>query len=297
MNIAQIRYFVTAAQVQNLSKAAELLHLSQPALSKSISKLEEELGTPLFIRSGKRIVLNEQGKRFLEGAWVSLRTLDNMMVDLNELALGAPPRICVGIYQADEHITAHLVAYAQTHPDVELDVNCFSDAGEEPDINKYDMLVYPSGTQYDKYRSHYLRDEHYLLAVPAEHPLADNATVSLEDLHGHSFVFMRQGKLKVEEPYYLCAGLNLRIKALYNTNSQEQHRLFVSSGVALGFVAEGRAGPYRMDPRICLKPIRDNKFYRRVLVCFRRSKHLSPEGREFEHFMMERMGLTEESGE
>lgn len=292
MNIAQIRYFVTAAQVQNLSRAAELLHLSQPALSKSIAKLEEELGTPLFVRSGKRIELNEQGKRFLEGAWVSLRTLDNMMVDLNALALGAPARICVGVYQADEQITGHLVAYARMHPEVELDVSCFTDTRQEPDINKYDMLVYPSGTQYDKFRSHFLRNEHYLLAVPAEHPLSGKPSVSLEDLHGHSFVFMSQGKLSVEEPYYLCAGLNLRIKARYNTNSQEQHRLLVASGVALGFVAEGCAGPYRLDSRICLKPISDNKFHRKVMVCFRRSKHLSEEGKQFQQFMMERLGLS-----
>ena len=42
MNLTQIRYFVTVAQVQNMTRAAELLHLSQPTLSKSISKLEEE---------------------------------------------------------------------------------------------------------------------------------------------------------------------------------------------------------------------------------------------------------------
>lgn len=297
MNIAQIRYFVTAAQVQNLSKAAELLHLSQPALSKSISKLEEELGTPLFIRSGKRIELNEQGKHFLEGAWVSLRTLDNMMLDLNELTLGAPARICVGMYQADETITPHLMAYAAEHPEVELDISRIGDSREEPDINKYDMLVYPSGTQYDKFRSRYLHDEHYLLAIPAAHPLAARESVSLEDLRGLPFVFLSQGKLYVEEPYYLCAGLNLRVKALYNTNTQEQHRLLVASGVALGFVAEGCAGAYRADSRICLKTISDNKFHRRVMVCFKRSKHLTATGREFERFMSERLGLGAEGEE
>ena len=84
MNIAQIRYFVVAAQVQNLSTAAEMLHLSQPALSKSIAKLEQELGTPLFSRKGKNVILNEQGKAFLARAWISLRELDNLMLDMQE---------------------------------------------------------------------------------------------------------------------------------------------------------------------------------------------------------------------
>lgn len=294
MNISQIRYFVTAAQMENLSRAAELLHLSQPALSKSIANLEEELGTTLFVRSGKHIKLNEQGKRFLEGAWISLRTLDNMMVDLNAMALGSPAKVCVGVYQADEQLTGHLVAYARAHPEVELDVDCFTDTQQEMDINKYDMLIYPAGAQQDKFRSYFLRNEHYLLAVPAEHPLSGKTTVSLEDLRGQSFVFVRQGKISVEEPYYLCAGLNLRIKSLYNTNSQEQHRLLVASGVALGFVAEGCAGSYRLDSRICLKPISDNKFYRKVMVCFRRSKHLSEAGKQFQQFMMDRLELNQQ---
>lgn len=297
MNIAQIRYFVTAAQVQNLSKAAELLHLSQPALSKSIAKLEEELGTTLFVRKGKRIVLNDQGKIFLKGAWLSLRTLDNMMLDLNEMTLGASARISVGIYQTDEITTKYLVDYARLHPEVELDINCFIDSQEDPDINKYDMLIYPYGSRYDKFKSFYLYDEHYLLAIPAEHPLAQKDAVSLDDLHGQPFVFLSQSKIYVEEPYYLCAGLNLRIKALYTVNVQEQHRLLVSSGIALGFVAEGCADPYKNDPRIRLVPISDNKFHRRIMVCFKRNKHLSASGKEFKAFMMERMGLNAEAQE
>lgn len=76
MTVSQLRYFACVAQVQNLSKAAQMLHLSQPSLSKSISKLEEELGAPLFDRAGKRLLLNERGERFLESAQLILQELE-----------------------------------------------------------------------------------------------------------------------------------------------------------------------------------------------------------------------------
>ena len=57
MNISQLRYFTTVAQLENVSKAADLLYLSQSSLSKNIAKLEEELGMPLFDRNGKKITL------------------------------------------------------------------------------------------------------------------------------------------------------------------------------------------------------------------------------------------------
>ena len=62
----QLEYFKVVAQMQHVTHAAEELSISQPALSRSIAKLEEELGFPLFDRSGKGIVLNRYGQIFLQ---------------------------------------------------------------------------------------------------------------------------------------------------------------------------------------------------------------------------------------
>lgn len=294
MNIPQIRYFVAAAQFQNLSKAAEALHLSQPALSKSIAKLEEELGTPLFVRQGKRIVLNEAGQRFLQSAWVILRNMDNTLMELKELRIGGGERISVGLHQPDDRITARMAEYAALHPEIELDTNCFIDAEPELDINKYDMLVYPERLRYERYSSHFLWEESYLLALPDRHPLAAAAEVEIPSLQGQRFVFLSREQRFIEEAYYLCSGLDLQIRANYFTNAREQHRQLVASGVALAFVPEGCAAFYRECPGITLLPISDPRFRRRIMVCFKRDKHLSDAGRDFRDFMLQRFGLEAE---
>jgi len=289
MNISQIRYFVTAAQLQNLSKASVALHLSQPALSKSIAKLEEELGTPLFIRQGKRIFLNDAGQRFLQSAWVILRHMDNTMLDLGEMSVGGGVRISVGLYQPDEKITGYLTEFAAAHPETELDINCFIDSDPDLDINKYDMLIYPERMRYEKYKSHFVWDEPYLLAVPAQHPLSVAKRITPQDFMRLPFIFMSREQRFIEEPYYLCSGLNLKVKAMYFTNARQQHRQMIASGIALGFVPEGCSSFYREHPGIILKPITDKRFSRRIMVCFKRDKHLSDTAKEFMQFMMERL--------
>ena len=292
MTLDQMRYFVTAAQLQNLSKAAEALHISQPSLSRSIARLEEELGTPLFCRQGKRVVLNEPGSRLLSSAQVILRELDGALVQLRTCAGGAGARLCVGLCGPDEPVGACLAAFSASHPQITLDLDCSIEEKEPLDINQYDMLLCPDTGDYRRFRGIVLREERYLLALPAAHPLAQRAGVLPKELAGQPFVFLRRGETGMADPYDLCAGLNLGLSTLCLTDDREQHRQLVAAGVGLGFVPEGCAGPYRAEPAIRLLPIRGDKFRRRLMLCFKRDKHLSPAGQDLRAFVLDHFGLT-----
>ena len=65
MELNQLHYFVAVARCENITRAAKELFITQPALSRVILRLEQELGTPLFDRHGGRVTLNEHGKAFL----------------------------------------------------------------------------------------------------------------------------------------------------------------------------------------------------------------------------------------
>ena len=96
MRMAQLRYFVTIAQLENLSQAAELLHLTQSSLSKNLSTLEAELGMPLFQRNGRHLTLNPAGARLLEFSNMVLRELDYTLDDMRLLSTGTGSRIRIG---------------------------------------------------------------------------------------------------------------------------------------------------------------------------------------------------------
>ncbi|MCR5182567.1 MAG: LysR family transcriptional regulator [Clostridia bacterium] len=85
MEILQLRYFLELANRQHVSKTAEYLHISQPSLSSTIKKMEDELGVPLFIRNGRGIVLSDYGKVYRDYAEDALLALDNGRSVLKEM--------------------------------------------------------------------------------------------------------------------------------------------------------------------------------------------------------------------
>ena len=294
MNVSQVRYFVTAAQMQNLSKAAETLHISQPALSQSISKLEQELGTPLFIRKGRQVILNEAGELFFREACNSLRGLDNVMAELSKLSTGQSIKLHMGLCSIDKRITECIASFASTHPELEPYLDCSYEAQNQIDINQYDMLIYPENSKYNHLKGDFLWDEQYMLVVPRKHPLAEKPFVTIKDLEGQPFIFVSHGREYVEAPYYTCLGLNIQVRAMYFTNNREQHRQLIGEGIALGFTPEGSADAYKRDPKVRLVPISGTKFRRKLMLCFKRDKHLSPTAKEFKEYVMENLISREE---
>ena len=76
MNLNQLNYFVTLAQIEHYTKAAKRLDITQPSLSHAISNLEEELQVPLFERHGRSVTLTKYGEIFLKCAKDSLHIVD-----------------------------------------------------------------------------------------------------------------------------------------------------------------------------------------------------------------------------
>ena len=83
MDVYQLQYFKTIAECSSLVEAAKRLHVSQPSLSRCIHKMEEELGTSLFDRVGRNIVLNGAGNVVLRYAQTALNTLDAIPTEVN----------------------------------------------------------------------------------------------------------------------------------------------------------------------------------------------------------------------
>lgn len=86
MELLQLRYFVAAAREENVTRAAQKLHIAQPALSQSIARLEEEMGVRLFDRVGKRIRLNAAGRELLRTVEPMLASLAAMPEKLQAIA-------------------------------------------------------------------------------------------------------------------------------------------------------------------------------------------------------------------
>lgn len=113
MNISQLRYFITVARMEHYSHASSVLYITQPALSNSVKRLEQEVGFPLFKSIGRNVALTPEGKIFYEHVLESLETLNSGIVAAQECHAGHRQTIRVGsvAYWATVSIPAHLSIY------------------------------------------------------------------------------------------------------------------------------------------------------------------------------------------
>mgnify|MGYP000894896161 CR=1 FL=1 len=127
-DLRHLRHFVSAHEHGTLQAAATHLHVSQSALTKSIQRLEETLGAPLFDRSGRRLVLNPLGERMLRRAEALLRSADDlqreadlhMHAEIGEVVLGVGPVVALG------RLPDVLTRYCAAHPTVRVVVRAGS---------------------------------------------------------------------------------------------------------------------------------------------------------------------------
>lgn len=128
MDTAVLQAFIAVASHESFSQAAETLHLTQPAVSKRIQTLEEQLGTPLFDRVGRRITLTEAGRALLPRARQWLHDLDDMRRVVSDYAEAATGQLTGTLtVGTSHHIGLHrlppaLRAFSTAHPQVRLDI-------------------------------------------------------------------------------------------------------------------------------------------------------------------------------
>lgn len=290
MKVSQLQYFTTLAELQNMSRASELLHMSQSSLSKNISAVEEELGVTLFDRNGKHISLNSAGQRFLDCCHHILNEYESAVDEITAMSTGTTTRIKIGACGNINRLLPIMTAFKKTHPEVEFDINSDIEHEDNIDINEYDVLVYPSESKYSRFSGFPLFEEKYFLAVSNNNPLRKSAAVSVKSLNSQDAVFMRSGSLN-EYSYNLCSALSVHFTSASFVTSRAMHREAIASGLAVGFVPDSYRSLYISTGNIELLPITDAGFTRQYNICFKRKKHLSQLAQEFEALICKQLKI------
>ncbi len=193
MDLRRIRHFNVLAETLNFSRAAERLHLAQPALSVSIQKLETELGTRLFERTPSGVVLTASGRAALGEARRLLYHGEQLMRSARDAAAGTGGRLRIGFVGSAIYrlIPTLIPSFRSQFPGVEL-VLTESTSGrilsmlheEALDIGivRTPLLQSHGATLLT------LQRDRFLVALPASHSLAAQPSVRLADLAGEPFV-------------------------------------------------------------------------------------------------------------
>ena len=116
MEIQQFHYFLIAAKYEHMTKAAEILHIAQPALSQSIQRLETELGVKLFNRKGRNIALNDYGRLLQKRLRPIMSAIEQIPLEFAEVSHNRSYPIRLHVAAGTALMTEFLIRYQERHP-------------------------------------------------------------------------------------------------------------------------------------------------------------------------------------
>lgn len=196
MEINQLKYFKAVADSGKITSASKELYISAPAISASLAALEQELNVELFARTGNRLILNRQGKIFLDYANYILESVADAKTDLKESLTDRKKNIVVGATSSG--IFSDLFcAFSEKHPDIPLTTSgiplrYINSAG----LNSRFSFLFSAESETPKAYANAceklcLFKDHAALMVHPDHPFAKKDHISLEELAGEVIIWAR----------------------------------------------------------------------------------------------------------
>ncbi|RYD19214.1 MAG: LysR family transcriptional regulator [Verrucomicrobiaceae bacterium] len=187
MELRQLKHFVAVGETGSITAAAKKLRLTQPALSRQIKALEEELDTALLERGAHSIQLTPAGEVLLAEARKLVKFSDSMIEKVKSTAIGEPLRVGYAPSLAGEFLSIAIERFTQFHPRVRVSLYDWSSAEMKAGLEagKLDLIVAaPCEGLTEPIRWIPLRGYNWQLVMPASHPLGKKKTVAASDLDG-----------------------------------------------------------------------------------------------------------------
>lgn len=189
MELSQLKYFSTVARLGNVSKAAQELYVTQPNLSKSIARLEEELGVPLFEHRKGKILLNDYGRCFLSSVNLSLAELENGVQSIQRMYESSQNILALGS-SIDDLIPDVLRSFAMAHPEIGIrQFGCsVQELVERLNRRTLDLAVTARPVGGDSFVFDELGRSEFVILVGRNHPLAGRSHVAVAELAGEKLI-------------------------------------------------------------------------------------------------------------
>ena len=237
MELDQLRYFLKIAQRGSFTRAAEDLMISQPALSRSIHRLEEELGQPVFERKTRSIALTDAGALLQVRAQQILSILEETVAEIADdgvtgrVRLGAIPTV------APYFLPEILQRFSAEHPKAALIVQENTTEGllRACTQGEIDLAIVALPVRAKYLEVEELFQEELLLVLPTGHPLADRPRIRPADVEPYPFVLLDEAHCLSENILSFCRQRSMQPVAVERTSqlAMVQELVALSHGVSM----------------------------------------------------------------
>ena len=269
MELRVLKYFLTVADEGNITRAADILHVTQPTLSRQLIELEDELGTALLIRGKRSVTLTDEGFLFKQQAEMIVELSDKLehtFKDKEDVVCGT---IRIGASEAVgcRALALYMKEFREKYPDVQFDLyNGMADNIKEMlerGLLDLGLVLEPVDTA----KFEYVRlpqKETWGLLLRKDHELAEKETLTVEEIRQYPLIMPGRENAKNEVLHWLqCEESHLNIPAYYNLLSNAA--LLVEAGMGCAVCLDG-ALSIHADPNLCFRQILPEHTTRSVIL-------------------------------
>ena len=251
MELRLLRYFLTVAKEQSFTKAAEQLHITQPTLSRQMAAFEEELGVTLFIRSGKKISLTEEGillkRRALEILNLEEKTLEELKG--KEDVVEGNITIGCGEFAAVETLAEICKTYKEKYPLVQIVLHTATADAVYEMINKGIVDIALFMEPVDTEGMDYIRItdcDHWCVGMRPDDPLAEKEFIKKEDLIGKPLILPERVSVQSELANWFGKDFS-KLQIAFTSNLGTNAGVMAANGLGYPISIEGAAKYWRED--------------------------------------------------
>ncbi len=256
MEIRHLKLIREVAEKKSLTKAKDTLFLSQSALSHQLKEIESQLGTPLFHRVNKQLILTGAGKMVLESAERVLTDLEKTELSVKKYISGATGnlRLSTQCYTCYHWLPSLMIDFRKEFPNVELEILLDNDTEVEEQVlnGKIDLAILSETVHKPNLRYYELfRDEVFAL-VPADHPWAEQPYVEAKDFESENVIIHSYPIESVSLFSQLLIPEGIKPKKVTQIQVTEAVVDLVRAGMGVKVIAKWIVEPYLRDSSLSL---------------------------------------------
>ncbi len=288
LTLRQLTIFAAAARRSSLTRAAEELHLTQPAVSMQIKQLEDAVGMPLFDRVGRRLQLTAAGHelyRYSREINQKVAEIGQVMDDLRGLECGSL-RIAVAT-TVGQYATRAVADFYRQHPGitVSLDVTNRKSLLEQLANFEADIVLmgYPPGKHLDTTP---FMDNPLAIIAAWNHPLQGRKAINVREIAAETFILREPGSGTRQAIERFFSGKQLSLANTVFMTSNEAIKQGVEAGLGIAVVSEHTIRLELEARRLCILRVRGFPLQKQWFVVHPRAKRLSAAARAFKQFVL-----------
>lgn len=295
MDLNKLKTFYTVAELNNFSRAAETLHLTQPAVSAQIKDLEYEYKTKLFDRNGRKIRLTESGARLIPYVQKLMEIYDESHHAISLLKKAGEGSIKLGVsgLPGARLLPAMISTFAEQYPQVTFSIKEQKSAAILESIiqKQFDLgiIVTSQETVHNVgLVEKVLYRDKFVVGVSKDHPLAKEKSISVKEIIKQPLIVSQKDTVSRQALNRISSKFSIPFNIAYEIENKSMTKTMVEKNLGIAFFSKLEIKKETETKLIHILELEDVPFYRYIQVIYNKSRVLTPAVQAFYDYIFDR---------